>query len=328
MSRRSKRSEIQSLSRTDRQMLVFIVIGSLLLWGARELMHLSKSDRRFMQQSPLQQSPMQQSPQMQTTSQVGETSGEREGFETARSESFEGIDQVIAQTVGPMNSRLIQDTALAESLEPPVTASRAAMRKLKELRQCEINMSQARVVFAVNCPQPSRQDDPRAEYDALVAGMVEALHQLRDETSAGTARGETPEIDPLAVGQAFVRHPNDDVRVAALRLLGDQPPTKKSVASAQHVVRVSNSGEAVMVALDLLKRGQELAPREITTTLLAALETGGFQVRDTVARELLPFLNSDNLASFQRVLGQAPPRSRVAQFLKQNIEERQRDSAL
>jgi hypothetical protein len=202
------------------------------------------------------------------------------------------------------------------------------MRRLKALRQCELSMSQSRTALRTGCPRPSRIDDPRADYDALIDATVAALYDLRGEARAAMARGETPEVDPLDVGRAFVHHSNDDVRVAALQILGDLPASEATVEAAQQVVKASNSGEAVLVALDLLKRGHELAPQQITETLLSALERGGFQVRDTVARELLPFLNSDNLASFQRVLGQAPPRSRVAQYLKQNIEERQRDLAL
>lgn len=330
------------MSRVDRQMIVLLLVGGAVLWGARELVH-QVSDGAFSGRAQKAQPAANSSSQIEATD-AGQT-------DEASALNFARIDQLIEQMTGqasqgaesgasaispaasPVSSVDAMDEKVNEiDVRDAASASRQAMLRLKNLRQCEVTMSESRTALRTGCPRPARNDDPRAEYDALIDGMVAALYDLRGEARAAISRGESPEIDPLAVGQAFARHPNDDVRVAALQILGDLPASPATLEAAQHVVKVSNSGEAVLVALDLLKRGQELESQQInqqiTQTLLGALESGGFQVRDTVARELLPFLNSDNLPSFQRLLGQAPPRSRLAQYLKQNIEERQRDLAL
>ncbi|HRK08628.1 MAG TPA: hypothetical protein PLZ57_12725 [Pseudobdellovibrionaceae bacterium] len=318
------------MSRVDRQMLVLLLVGGAVLWGARELVHRAADDA---------QSGRSKSVQPANASTSAAATQDADQIDEASAINFARIDQLIGQMTASgsqateSGASVASDDAMDEKVNDidvrdAASASRQAMLRLKNLRQCEVTMSESRTALRTGCPRPARNDDPRAEYDALIDGMVAALYDLRGEARAAISRGETPEIDPLAVGQAFARHPNDDVRVAALQILADLPASPAALEAAQHVVKVSNSGEAVLVALDLLKRGQELAPQQITETLLSALERGGFQVRDTVARELLPFLNSDNLASFQRVLGQAPPRSRLAQYLKQNIEERQRDLAL
>jgi hypothetical protein len=322
------------VSRVDRQMLVLLLVGGAVLWGARELVHRAADDA---------QSGRSKSVQPANASSSAAARQDADQMDEASNINFARIDKLIGQMMGSgsqaaeSDASKTADDAMDDKMNgidvrDAASASRQAMLRLKNLRQCEVTMSESRTALRTGCPRPARNDDPRAEYDALIDGMVAALYDLRGEARAAISRGETPEIDPLAVGQAFARHPNDDVRVAALQILGDLPTSPATLEAAQHVVKVSNSGEAVLVALDLLKRGQSLESQQInqqiTETLLGALERGGFQVRDTVARELLPFLNSDNLASFQRVLGQAPPRSRVAQYLKQNIEERQRDLAL
>ncbi|CAN5391592.1 hypothetical protein BH10BDE1_BH10BDE1_19180 [soil metagenome] len=202
--------------------------------------------------------------------------------------------------------------------EPIRAAAEESVSRLKKIRACEKNPSEA-------CPIHTAITNASASgySDQLVDETIAELAFLKALAQSEVSEKRVPTFSVGEVAGAYIKHRDDNVREQALglaELLVKTEPAKV-VDIASRALKSTISGPLAAQALELLEASREANPVLVDKTLLSALRSGGWDVRDAVADRLLPFLTPGNRDSFSRILADAPPRSQLRLRMRLNIEE-------
>lgn len=194
----------------------------------------------------------------------------------------------------------------------------AAIEKLKEIRKCE-------KVETADCPVGSllAKEFPGGYHDLLTQGTVNELAFLKALAEDDIQNGRETSVPVAALSTAYVKHPDDNVREQALLLASLLPPKDAGtvVAVAARAVRTTVSGPLTTQALRLMAQNRSANPKLIDGTIKRLLRTGGWDQREAVAAEILPFITRENRDSFAKLMAKAPVRSKVALHLRLGLEE-------
>lgn len=207
----------------------------------------------------------------------------------------------------------------AHAMKTAVTsAAEESISRLKLIRSCEKSPN---ALCPVNHVMARTSPDG---YDALlVEQTVGELAFLKALAEDARQTGRPLDFSVGNVAAAYIRHRNDDVRERALELAAlltvSEPKVVVEVAS--RAVQTTVSGPLAVRALDLLASTREANPRLVDQTVLQALRTGGWDVRDAVAERILPFVTRENRGTLERILAKTPIRSKRALHLRLNLEE-------
>ena len=165
--------------------------------------------------------------------------------------------------------------------------------------------------------------EPAGYSNLLVDETVQELAFLKALAEAEARDYRRPTFSVEAVSRAYIRHRDDNVREQALQLasLLIETEPRAVVEIASRALSATISGPLADQALDLMYATRSANPNLVDRTLLRTLKVGGWDVRDTVAGRILPFISTENRQAFAAVLEKAPNRSKLALHLKLGIEE-------
>lgn len=202
--------------------------------------------------------------------------------------------------------------------EPIRVAADESISRLKKIRACEKRPSAV-------CPiHTAITNASAAGYsNQLVDETIAELAFLKALAKSEASENRVPTFSVGEVASAYIKHRDDNVREQALGLteLLIKTEPAKVVDIASRALKSTISGPLAAQALELLEASREANPLLVDKTLLSALKSGGWDVRDAVADKLLPFLTPGNRDTFSHVLAQAPPRSKLRLRMRLNIEE-------
>lgn len=201
-------------------------------------------------------------------------------------------------------------------------ATRETISRLKSIRACERDSSNW---SKKECPVQVLR--ARAEADGyeslLVDQTVSELAFLKAIAAEEARRGLKPSFSVREVAGAYIKHRDDNVREQALGLAALMTSTepKAAVGIASQAIESTVSGPLAVQALQILREARDGDPKRVDQTLIRALKRGGWEVRDAVAENILPFITSKNRNAFSKLLRETPVRSKMALHLRLNIEE-------
>jgi len=162
------------------------------------------------------------------------------------------------------------------------------------------------------------QETPSAYHQELSAAIAAELRDL------GGSRFSPLEQQILA--REFMRFPDDFVKEEALAILARSTPSQASVRAILHGLKQSVSTPLYSKALVVLREQMNSLedPQlsvEVERFVFDQLMRGGHFVSIEIARQAYPFLTLDNVALFEHLRDQSPPRSRVREYLDLNVRE-------
>ncbi len=194
----------------------------------------------------------------------------------------------------------------------------AAIDRLKNLRKCEkVESSDCLVGSLIVKNEPAGYHQQLAEETVSELAFLKAL-----ATDDLQNRGET-RIPLLSLSSAYIKHPDDNVREQALGLatLLSSRDAGATLQIASRALRTTVSGPLTTQALKLMAPSRSANPELVDKTLREVLKTGGWDVRNAIAAEILPFITQENRNSFAQILAEAPVRSKLALHLRLGLEE-------
>lgn len=201
-------------------------------------------------------------------------------------------------------------------------ATKETIARLKSIRACEKDSS---TLSRKDCPVNALRARAEADgYEALLVDQtVSELAFLKAIAVEESRRGLAPSFSVREVAGAYIKHPDDNVREQALSLAAllvkNEPAA--AVGIAAQAIASTVSGPLTVQALHILREARDGNPRLVDRTLFRALTRGGWEVRDAVAENVLPFITSENRNAFSKLLRESPVRSKMALHLRLNIEE-------
>ncbi len=215
-------------------------------------------------------------------------------------------------------AKATEQATLGKDQVPAKAADVAAIDRLKSLRKCE-------KVESSDCPVGSlmAKSDPAGYHQLLAEETVSELAFLKALAMDDMQnRGDT-QIPLLSLSTAYIKHPDDNVREQALGLAALLPSRDASVTVeiASRALRTTVSGPLTTQAIRLMAQSRSANPELVDKTLRDVLKTGGWDVRNAVAAEILPFITHENRNSFAKILAEAPVRSKLALHLRLGLEE-------
>ncbi len=223
-------------------------------------------------------------------------------------------------------NKLTQISALSKistkSSEKVKSAAEDSIARLKTIRACEKSPELPCLVDSA-FRSASSKVEPAGYSNALVDETVGELAFLKALADFEAREHRRPTFSVEAVARAYIRHRDDNVREQALALasLIVESEPRAVVEIASRALSVTVSGPLADQALDLMYATRAANPRLVDQTLIRTLKVGGWDVRDTVAGRILPFISAENRHDFAKVLEKAPNRSKLALHLKLGIEE-------
>ncbi|MBU2917606.1 hypothetical protein KO505_06465 [Psychrosphaera sp. F3M07] len=176
------------------------------------------------------------------------------------------------------------------------------LQELSALESCESTSS---------CPQDL--NNPRNSFYLLgekISQQINRAIELQKNI------GEHAEF--VELGQFWYQYPNQLVQQAALSLLSPQTAKMSTGKVILRQFGKLRDASLVKMSLDELARYPELE-QETFEVISGVLTSGSFSAAKAVAKNISVLLNEDNIASYQSLLTQLPPKSAKARFLSQSL---------
>lgn len=228
----------------------------------------------------------------------------------------------------PVNSKNVSpNTAATASVPFDARKSAAdALSRLIEARKCErLSGALGQSSVSSTCPtgHPMALAYPSGYSDLLTQTTVNELAFLKQLAIYARSENQSDPFDLSQVAKAYVQHPDDNVKEQALEiaaLLSDRDG-KIVLNVAAKAMESTVSGPLARRALALLSLHREHDPEQVDKAVASTLKNGGWDVRDAVASQLLPFITPSTRAEFVQILAAEPVRSKVALHIRLNLEE-------
>lgn len=210
------------------------------------------------------------------------------------------------------------------------SASEQALQRLIQIRQCEklagamdrITLSSAE---SARCPvnHPEALADAGGYAQVLVDQTVMELAFLRELALASRANGLNDPYDVARIAKTYVNHADDNVREQALALAEILPDSQGQTAMeiAAKALASTVSGPLSTQALAILARHRSVDSKLADGAVVRALKESGWDVKDAVASQSLPFVTAQNREEFAKIMNSEPERSKLRLHLRLNLEE-------
>jgi len=182
------------------------------------------------------------------------------------------------------------------------------------------NRLETNLLALLNCSEtrtcPEDNSDPRASSILLGKMLSENLQQyiqLHVEENYFDQKS-------LIIVQTFIDYPDGHVQQQAISLMSHQPA---DIPTAEMLIEALVDGyDAKIMKQSLLElQRYPSLESEIQALLQQTLITGSFYVAQTVANQILPFLNSKNIQSYIELAAKLPKASKRSRYLLANIKE-------
>ena len=201
-----------------------------------------------------------------------------------------------------------------------------ALSRLVEARKCERlsgAIGQTNVSSACPTGHPLALANPSGYSDLLTQTTVNELAFLKQLAIYARSENQADPFDLAQVAKAYVQHPDDNVKEQALEIAALLPDHDGKVALgiAAKVMESTVSGPLALQALALLSAHRDHDTEQVDKTVTTALRNGGWDVRDAIASQLLPFITPSTRPVFVQILASEPVRSKVALHIRLNLEE-------
>ncbi len=204
-------------------------------------------------------------------------------------------------------------------------AASAALARLVDVRKCERLAGALRPDLKTACPvgHPAALASASGYSDLLVEQTVAELAFLKQLALHARSERQADPYDLAQVARVYVKHSDDNVREQALSIasLMAERDGKEALAIAAFAIRSTVSGPLASQALKLLGQQRTHDPQLVDQAVTQALKTGGWDVRDAVASQLLPFITAETKDEFAKILASEPVRSKIALHIRLNLEE-------
>ena len=185
------------------------------------------------------------------------------------------------------------------------TLEQSALSKIRELINCEQTNS---------CPVDN--SDPRAGEFLRASMIVDEMNKIISIPSYSA----NFTVKDLSI--ELLNFPDGYVQEKALELMAKMPDSSENVTPVLTMLEEGYDAKLMKQALIELKKYPNSSAQQ-SEVFINILETGSIYAGQTLANEILPFLNSDNIDSFNALLQRLPAESKKAKALKANIFEYQ-----
>ena len=191
----------------------------------------------------------------------------------------------------------------------PQTEPSKALQQLRFIRSCYQSND-------VDCNYSN--NDPRQT--SYLIGQ-----DIKEELAALLQRWKNNEICSAELSQAAIEslsNPDGHVQEAALKILAELPISNDHHNAIVMLVSDSYNTKIIKQAMTEIQRYQDSGTiDQIDQVFIEQLKTGAPYASQEIAKNILPFINQNNIGYYQETLDQLPPQSKKAQLLKSNIEE-------
>lgn len=168
---------------------------------------------------------------------------------------------------------------------------------------------------AIDCPK-KEPDDPRGASIEL----GQQIANLLNDYLALLNKHQVFDDDSRNLTLKYLVHPDGHVQEQAINLLSAHPVDNESGMVLINALKDGYDAPVMRQAMHELQRYQGLNA-EIDALFQSGMLTGSFYVAREIAKNILPFLNADNIEGYRQLLTSLPPRSKRARYLKANIKE-------
>jgi hypothetical protein len=114
---------------------------------------------------------------------------------------------------------------------------------------------------------------------------------------------------------------DDNVREEGLYLARLSLAPELRVRAVIESLKESVSAPLYDVGLRILREQKDVLRQEQENFFIETMRTGGFYASEEVARQVLPYLNDENILRFVQLRAELPPESSTATYLSDNIKE-------
>lgn len=169
--------------------------------------------------------------------------------------------------------------------------------------------------------------EPRSRHLWVVEQTLENLRWIRQaflalsDDQRARVRGDVARLSHWAL-----EFPDDGVREEGLRLARVSMDRDELVSAVIPALGGSVSAPLYEEGLEILRLAvaDGADRRDIENFLVTTLDRGGFYAAEETARQLLPFIDRDNVERFRRLSARLAPGSNAALFVTENIREFER----
>lgn len=201
------------------------------------------------------------------------------------------------------------NTALLNELR-----DRASVEKFRDLELC----------LELRNPCDIAQTEPRSSDIWVGDRAVRELQGLRLAFSQLSAEEQdSVRGDLTAATEWALNFEDDNVREEGLRLSRISMSPEQRVPAIISALRESVSAPLYDLGLSLLRENKEIHRQEQEDFFAETIQTGGYYASEEVARQILPYLNADNVDRFTKLRRELPVESNTAVYLNENIKEYQ-----
>ena len=217
----------------------------------------------------------------------------------------------------------------AQSRSPVAAVSPPIAQQLAAASQAAASHNPARIVAGrlqalARCEQQPQNcnldnSDPRAAHFDLGRRMAAELGHLAMLARAGARMDE---VDGAGIARNHMQNENGHVQEAALELMSALPPDSANADAILTALQQGHDAQIYAQAMRELQRYPDSGVRSrVESTLVETLQTGGHFAGQAVAQDILPFLDSGNVARFQELAEQLPPGSAKRRLLEGTLQE-------
>lgn len=189
---------------------------------------------------------------------------------------------------------------------------RASVEKFRDLELC----------LEARNPCDIPQTEPRSSDIFVTDQAVRELQGLRMAFSQLSPQDqESLRADLAPATQWALSNSDDNIREEGMYLARVVLPPEERVQSVIASLKESVSGPLYDIGLGILRENKDVLRREQEDFYVETMKTGGFYASEEVARQILPYLNDENIVRFVDLRSQLPAESSTATYLGDNIKE-------
>ncbi len=194
--------------------------------------------------------------------------------------------------------------------EPDNTQQPISLTQLHFLQSC---------YNEIDCGYPN--NDPR-QVTYLIG------QDIREELLSLLQRWQKNEIDSEELSQAAIEslnNPDGHVQQAAIEIFSELPTSQNHYTLMFKTLSESYNAKIIKQIMQETQRySEEKTSAQIDQIFIQQLKTGAPYASQEVAKNLLPFINSNNFILYKETLISLPPKSRKSRLLKSTLEEFER----
>ena len=207
-----------------------------------------------------------------------------------------------------LSTNIVSTVGVGKSLSSEQLAKREKIAQtLRELANCQETKT---------CPVDD--SDPRASSYLLGQQLKE---QLNDYAKLHADNKYYDEVT-AQLTQEFLDYPDGHVQEAAIDLMSAQPANENNALTLITALGDGYDAKIMNQAMGELQRYPQLSEQS-QQLFMDTLKTGAFYPAQEVAKNILPFLNANNIDSYKEVLASLSPKSAKARYLNAAIIEAQ-----